>query len=146
MLMNGHKKGQYFSFDAIIASVIFVIALVSFLNYWYSMKASLDSKDEDINKEAMRISDAILAENNNKVSANYFANLRSMDSAGRSAELNCPYNTSMLVHSVYGGPGDIPVGPPDLSGTANIAKVRRAFILVSAGIEYPAILELYLYN
>ncbi len=48
-------KGQYFSFDAIIASVIFVMALVALLSYWHSVKSYLDSQNDEISKEAIQI-------------------------------------------------------------------------------------------
>jgi hypothetical protein len=49
-------KGQYFSFDAIIASVIFVLALVALLSYWHSMRSFLDYQNDPMTKEAVRIS------------------------------------------------------------------------------------------
>ncbi len=54
-----HMKGQYFSFDAIIASVIFVMALVALLSYWYSVKAYLDNQNDDLSREAVRISNVL---------------------------------------------------------------------------------------
>jgi len=50
------KKGQYFSFDAIIASVIFMMALVLLLSYWHSTKVLLDYQASDVVKECIRIS------------------------------------------------------------------------------------------
>ena len=50
-----YKKGQYFSFDAIIASVIFIMALVLLLSYWQSVKTFLDYQTSDVAKDAMRI-------------------------------------------------------------------------------------------
>lgn len=54
------KKGQYFSFDAIVASVIFVMALVALISYWYSVKSMLDSQSEELSKEAIKISSLAL--------------------------------------------------------------------------------------
>ncbi len=53
-------KGQYFSFDAIIATVIFILALLALLSYWQSLRTSLDVQSGDLTKEAIRISDALL--------------------------------------------------------------------------------------
>lgn len=50
-----YKKGQYFSFDAIIASVIFMMAIVLLLSYWHSVKTFLDYQTSDVAKESMRI-------------------------------------------------------------------------------------------
>jgi len=52
-------KGQYFSFDAIIASVIFVLALVALLSYWHSVKSFLDYQNDQLSKDAVRISNLL---------------------------------------------------------------------------------------
>ncbi len=49
-------KGQYFSFDAIIASVIFVLALVALLSYWHSVRSFLDFQNDALGKDAVRVS------------------------------------------------------------------------------------------
>ncbi len=54
-------KGQYFSFDAIIASVIFVLALVALLSYWHSVKSFLDYQNDPLSKEAIRVSNLLLS-------------------------------------------------------------------------------------
>lgn len=53
-------KGQYFSFDAIIASVIFVLALVALLSYWHSVKSFLDYQNDQLSRDAIRISNLLL--------------------------------------------------------------------------------------
>ncbi|MFH1785817.1 MAG: hypothetical protein ABH842_05295 [Candidatus Micrarchaeota archaeon] len=52
-------KGQYFSFDAIIASVIFVLALVALLSYWHSVRSFLDYQNDPMSKEAVRVSNLL---------------------------------------------------------------------------------------
>ncbi len=54
-----NMKGQYFSFDAIVASVIFVLAIVALLSYWHSVKAYLDYQNDDLSREAVRISNLL---------------------------------------------------------------------------------------
>jgi len=56
------KKGQYFSFDAIVASVIFVLAVVSLLSYWSSIRTSLDFQNSAASRESVRISEALLSQ------------------------------------------------------------------------------------
>lgn len=56
-----YKKGQYFSFDAIVASVIFVLALVALLSYWHSVRTYLDYQNSDISREAVRISTVLFS-------------------------------------------------------------------------------------
>ncbi len=52
-------KGQYFSFDAIIAAVIFVMALVALLSYWHSVKSYLDYQSDPLSRDAVRISNLL---------------------------------------------------------------------------------------
>jgi hypothetical protein len=52
-------KGQYFSFDAIIASVIFVLALVALLSYWHSVRSFLDYQNDQLSKDAVSISNLL---------------------------------------------------------------------------------------
>ncbi len=54
-------KGQYFSFDAIVASVIFVLALVALLSYWHSVRSFLDFQSDALSKEAVKLSGTLYA-------------------------------------------------------------------------------------
>lgn len=54
-------KGQYFSFDAIIASVIFILALVALLSYWHSVRSYLDFQNDALSKDAIRVSNLLFA-------------------------------------------------------------------------------------
>lgn len=49
-------KAQYFSFDAIMASVIFIMAIVALLSYWHSIKAYLDGQNGQMDKDIVKIS------------------------------------------------------------------------------------------
>ncbi|MBN2478540.1 hypothetical protein JXB01_04595, partial [Candidatus Micrarchaeota archaeon] len=51
------KKGIYFSFDAIVASTIFILAMISLMSYWYSVREVLSANDFSGAEEAMRITD-----------------------------------------------------------------------------------------
>lgn len=50
------RKGVYFSFDAIIASIIFILTVISLLSYWYSVRETVISEDSLLMDEALRIS------------------------------------------------------------------------------------------
>lgn len=54
------KKGLYFSFDAVIASVIFILTLISVISYWHSVHTGMKQEDLMLMEEAMRVSDMIL--------------------------------------------------------------------------------------
>lgn len=55
------KKGQYFSFDAIVASVIFVLALMALLSYWHGVRTYLGYQNNDIQKDSIRVSNLLFA-------------------------------------------------------------------------------------
>ena len=53
-------RGQYFSFDAIVASVIFILALVTLLSTWHSLRTGLEHQSSPLGFEALRIGEALL--------------------------------------------------------------------------------------
>lgn len=55
------SKGQYFSFDAIIAAVIVVLAATSLLAYWYGAQVVFESRLSPMNEEALRISESLFS-------------------------------------------------------------------------------------
>ncbi len=50
-------KAQYFSFDAIMASVIFILTMTILFSYWYSTRSSLEVGQEELSTEAFRIAE-----------------------------------------------------------------------------------------
>jgi len=57
------RKGQSLSFDAIIASVIFIITLFSFLNFMFYFQNTGDYNKDMMEKESVRISLLLFSEN-----------------------------------------------------------------------------------
>ena len=53
-------KGQYFSMDAIVASVIFVLALSLLMSHFFSLRAQNDSRSSYLIDDAYRISGILL--------------------------------------------------------------------------------------
>ncbi|MBM3229647.1 hypothetical protein FJZ26_04415 [Candidatus Parvarchaeota archaeon] len=53
-------RGQYFSFDAIAASIIFIIAVSILSSYWFGINSVMDSQTDRMNIEAMRLSDTLM--------------------------------------------------------------------------------------
>ena len=62
--MSTNRKGQFFSYDAIIGAMIFVIAFGLLVSYWWSVRSLLNPEREDMLKEALRISDSLLTPGN----------------------------------------------------------------------------------
>ncbi|OIO21963.1 hypothetical protein COV61_04940 [Candidatus Micrarchaeota archaeon CG11_big_fil_rev_8_21_14_0_20_47_5] len=54
------KKGQYFSFDAIAAVLIFILALSILGNYWFGIKATMNESSVNLQEEALAVSDGLL--------------------------------------------------------------------------------------
>ncbi len=59
---NKTRKGQYFSFDAIIASIIFIIAISILSSYWFGVRSVMDSRSENMYNEVIRVSDTLMSE------------------------------------------------------------------------------------
>jgi hypothetical protein len=54
-------KGQYFSFDAIIATVIMVIAATSLLAYWYGAQSVVESRTGSMYENSLRIAESLMS-------------------------------------------------------------------------------------
>ncbi len=132
-------KGQYFSFDAVIAAVIFIMAFTTILAYWQAIKYDLESKDDLLNKEALSISNSILKlklhMKNYTVNRGDIDNISNLDEyfkSGYNIYLEF-YENGNLVH-VYGTKGKYNV------------KIRRVFAINNKGIKKLGYMDLYLYT
>ena len=56
-----NMKGQYFSFDAIIATVIMVLAFSSLVAYWYGAQSVVESRTYSRLADAGRIAESLLS-------------------------------------------------------------------------------------
>ena len=56
-----NMKGQYFSFDAIIATVIMVLAFSSLVAYWYGAQTVVESRTYSRLADANRIAESLLS-------------------------------------------------------------------------------------
>lgn len=54
-------KGQYFSFDAIIASVIMVVAITSLTAYWFGVQSVVESKSSPMYADALRVAESLVS-------------------------------------------------------------------------------------
>ena len=55
------KKGQYFSFDAVIATVIMVLAFSSLVAYWYGAQSVVEERTNSRLADAGRIAESLLS-------------------------------------------------------------------------------------
>ncbi|MEM3422183.1 MAG: hypothetical protein QXF35_00295 [Candidatus Bilamarchaeaceae archaeon] len=148
------RKGQYFSFDAIIASVIFMMAVVMLLSYWHSVRTFLEFQGGDMTKEAMRISATlfspypsgiIISSSDRRVNAS-FMNALPTNTENLKSKFATPYNMQLVVTEVVGGStlkkfGD---NPPQ---NTEVVKIRRIGSIVdSNGKTTIATFDIYLYR
>ena len=54
-------KGQYFSFDAIIATVIMVLAITSLVAYWHGAQSVVDSRTGAMYDDSLRIAESFFS-------------------------------------------------------------------------------------
>ena len=159
------KKGQYFSFDAIIATVIFMMAIVLLLSYWHSVKLFLDYQTSDVSKETMRIASLLFvpafpegadcSDVENLGFANTWEDKRirndllecaRSDSGWLNEKLGSPYNLSIRVTNVddetwYYIGGGIP------SEATEVSNLRRAAtILYEDGNTSLAVFDISVYK
>jgi len=168
------RKGQYFSFDAIIASVIFMIAVVMLLSYWHSVKTFLEYQSGDMSREAMRIAAMLLsppspsyALGNNCGSMQSIGLVNSfVDKTINESTLEClqsqqqansnflkskfatPYNVAISVTKAGSSKASYTIGTIDTSKpSSEIVKIRRIATLVDdAGNTSIATIDVYLYK
>ena len=70
-------KGQYFSFDAIIATVIMVLAFSSLVAYWYGAQTVVESRTYSRLADADRVAESLLSPGS---PSNWADGLHGMDS------------------------------------------------------------------
>ncbi len=58
-IKKASRKGQYFTFDVILAGIIMILAIILLINYWrYALENSAPMKD-NLTKEAIRVSNLL---------------------------------------------------------------------------------------
>lgn len=54
-------KGQYFSFDAIMASVIFILGMSLLVGHWFAVRQTIDPTSDYLTEDVARMSDVLLS-------------------------------------------------------------------------------------
>jgi len=161
------KKGQYFSLDAIVASLIFIITIMTLLSYWYSVKSSIEKQDSEVLKEAFRISDLLFtsqigdsdckigfADNWNYKTLNYTAikNCEGMTREGINGKLGTGYDTVIVFNiDETSAIESITLGEAP-SKIKDVAKVQRVAAIMIENYEggkvktFTGTVDVYLYN
>lgn len=159
-------KGQYFSFDAIIASVIFVLALVALLSYWHSVRSFLDYQNDPLSKDAIRVSNLLFTPSSPSAAScdsmdrlgfarawdDRRVNQSIVDCAGAQSQswlrqkLSTAYGASIIITNLADG-SVTTIGGAVPAGTANVVKIRRlATVANSTGGTSLAAIDLSMYR
>lgn len=148
-------KGQYFSFDAMVATVIFLMTILAFFSYWNAMKSSLAEEQGFMEKEAIRISNALFTPDLSKggIGVSWSDKRIKMDklsfAAAKMREIyNTPYNVYIEIRVGYAGSQKWDAGVnPRMRKTEKIVKITRvATGIFRSGEEVPVIVDVYLYR
>jgi hypothetical protein len=160
MIFRRNMRGQYFSFDAIIASVIFILTFVSLLSYWFSVKSSLESKEDEISKEAARVAEILFTPGymigayNEKIvsrseiemfSQSYSPSYNPNAELALKKYLNTPYNVYIVFRS-YSGEEYRTAGVKPTDSAQNIANVRRIFVMDNGTAQIHTAMDITLYQ
>jgi hypothetical protein len=159
-------KGQYFSFDAIIAAVIFVLALVAMLSYWHSVRSFLDYQNDPLSKDAVRVSNLLFLPsappggcgvmeslglandwNDRRVNASILACAKLQDQVWLREKLSTPNGVAIRVTNLADN-SVIDIGGQVPTDAGNIVKMRRLATVANSvtGEEYLAAVDLTMYK
>jgi len=58
--MDG-KKGQYFSFDAVVATMILVVAFTSLVGYWFGAQSVIEERSNSLYVDTLRVADSLMS-------------------------------------------------------------------------------------
>lgn len=159
-------KGQYFSFDAIIASVIFILSLVALLSYWHSVRSFLDYQSDPLSRDAIRVSNLLftppspspstcatmnrlgfaLAWDDRRIDPAVLDCADDQSQVWLRERLDTPYGVSIKVtnlanNSVVSLGGDVP------PSAVNVVNIRRVATAVNGtGGTYLARFDITMYN
>jgi hypothetical protein len=158
-------KGQYFSFDAIIASVIFVLALVALLSYWHSVRSFLDYQNDQLTKDTIRVSNLMftppapstncgtmdhlgfsIAWDDRRVNESVIDCAKLQSQPWIREKFGTPFGVSITVTNIANST-PITIGGDVPANAVNVVKIRRlATVVNAAGDTYLARFDLSVYR
>jgi hypothetical protein len=170
ILPHGYRKGQYFSFDAIVATVIFVLTLVMLLSYWNSVRTYLDYQTNDLGQAASHISDMLFQPptgdctdgfitlgfasswSDQRINESLVQCAEKLSSDQLKADLGSSYNVSIVITDEIDPSydvklGDDPTAPAFSDNKNEVDKITRVASLVTPdGHNDLATLDVYVYQ
>jgi hypothetical protein len=104
-----YRKGQSFSFDAIIAAIIFIVAIFAFFNFLIFYQATYDYKKDIMDKEMIKLSTLLVSNDStygvmDSVTANrIIAEDSVMDRRIANVGETTPYHICVWIRNAAGG-------------------------------------------
>ena len=112
------RKGQSFSFDAIIAAIIFIVAIFSFFNFLLFYQANYDYKKDIMDKEMIKLSTLLMSNDStygimDSVTANRIIAEDDMDTRIKNVDDTTPYNICIKISDPSTDPALVTYHPSD---------------------------------
>ena len=143
-----HKKGQSFSFDAIIATIIFIVAVFSFLSFVLFFQSSEDYRKDTIDKELMRVSTLLMSEDITygimaSTATNRIIGLSDVEAQVKAVNATTPYSMCVSISSVPKSPEYYPSGCNlDMKGAKFQSRTAR-IVMLQDGTIVPLSINIY---
>lgn len=124
-----NMKGQYFSFDAIIATVIMVIAFTSLIAYWYGVQSTIESQTGSTYDSALRVADSLFSPG---IPSNLSAgtSISSIAQLGLADDFTNRLNESKVAALAHLDNASGTSTPGNYAAVANILKVQNYYIAI----------------
>jgi hypothetical protein len=146
MLMG---KGQYFSLDAIVASILFILALSTFLEYWWGLKDGLSPSHSFLLHEGVSFGDKVIMiiAPNGIVKESTLLSLQSLPSSQLQAFFDAPMAFNISITTMNSEKHFHLVGIDNVNSKKEKILLRRVVLFRSSdGKEEPAIIDVYLFS
>jgi hypothetical protein len=143
-----HKKGQSFSFDAIIGSIIFIVAVFSFLSFVLFFQSSEDYRKDTIDKELMRVSTLLMSEDLTygiMASAETNRIIDTGDVEGKVIAVNgtTPYSMCVSISRTQNSPTYYPSGCDQDMANAKFQSRTARIVMLQDGTIVPLSINIY---
>ena len=128
-----NMKGQYFSFDAIIATVIMVIAFITLVAYWLGAQSIIDSRANNTYADAIRVADSLFAPGSPSNWNSPLLSLADIKQIGLSNNFDNQFNVSKISRLAFLVNHNNPTPNPEVyAATKNLFRVTDYLIVIES--------------
>ncbi len=143
------KKGQYFSLDAVVASILFILALSTFLGYWWGLKDGLSPSHSFLLHEGVSFGDKVLMiiARDGIVEESTLLSLQALPPSQLQSFFDAPMPFYISIKGMNSGKRFNLVGVDDVNKKKERIILRRVVLFrASDGSKEPAIMDVYLFS